>query len=73
MSTGAAIAADGLVDLYEFLRLYCWEEIPNLEKALKIAKPRHRQIVDESVDAFETPIEDTFYIENTFSTENIFL
>ena len=45
---GAAIAADGLVDLYEFLRLYCWEEIPNVEKALKVARPRHRQIVEEA-------------------------
>ncbi len=54
MSTGAAIAADGLVDLYEFLRLYCWEEIPNLEKALKIAKPRHRQIVDEANEKRKT-------------------
>jgi hypothetical protein len=37
---GAAVASDGVVDLYEFLRLFAWEDIPVPEHAVKSSRLR---------------------------------
>lgn len=46
---GAAVAADGNVDIFEFMRLYAWEDIVHLDKALKLSRPHHREIVEQAM------------------------
>jgi hypothetical protein len=41
---GAAVAADGVVDVFEFLRLYSWRDVPNIEQALLGTRSRFRDI-----------------------------
>ena len=41
---GAAVAADGVVDIFEFLRLFSWRDVPNIEQALLDTRCRFRDI-----------------------------
>jgi hypothetical protein len=41
---GSAVAADGMVDMIEFMRLFAWQDVPNIEQALRKTRFRYREI-----------------------------